>query len=80
MLAYEDDAEKLADHIPSECDDSYCQLCIDLEESENQMREICENCFKRRKLVSYRGIKFPKGIKLCRRCWNAIKIKGDKIK
>ena len=79
MSAYEDDAEILADHISSEWGDPYCQLCLE-EGEKNQMREMCENCFKRRKLMSYRGIKFPKGIKLCRRCWNAMKPKESKIK
>ena len=34
MSAYEDDADKLADHITEECDDPYCHICMEEEEEE----------------------------------------------
>ncbi len=34
MSAYEDDAGKLCEHIPEECDDPFCQICIEAEREE----------------------------------------------
>ena len=37
MSQYEDDANKLAEHIPEECDDPYCQICLEEDEEENAL-------------------------------------------
>jgi hypothetical protein len=34
MSAYEDDADRFAAHVASECDDPFCQVCIEKEELE----------------------------------------------
>ena len=28
MTAYDDDADRLAEHVPEECDDPFCQICM----------------------------------------------------
>lgn len=33
MSAYEEDADRLAEHVADECDDQFCQICIEEEES-----------------------------------------------
>ena len=34
MSAYEEDADRLAEHVADECDDQFCQICIEEEADE----------------------------------------------
>lgn len=34
MSAYEEHADRLAEHVPEECDDPFCQICDEMEEAE----------------------------------------------
>ena len=36
MSAYEDDADRLADHTRETCDDPFCQICIEEDAAEAQ--------------------------------------------
>ncbi len=39
MSAYDDDADRLAEHIAEVCDDPFCQICMEDEDASEQELE-----------------------------------------
>jgi hypothetical protein len=45
MSAYEDDSDKLAEHTPEDCDDTFCQICETRRRLERmkEWEKLCES-------------------------------------